>query len=140
MFISELCSIFDYFKTGGDATNPFKRKNSLDSKVPCIEVLPKLISISTQFPTFFANKHNCTFRNQHKFDHYWSLHWQILSFRLDQYLFGFLIFEEISEMLKKNRLEKLVSPVKRSAWLYASTLQNFAGHFVDVNEISFVFS
>ena len=31
-------------------------------------------------------------------------------------------------MLKKNRLEKLVSPVKRSAWLY------------DINEVSIVFS
>ena len=75
MFILELCTIFDYFKIGGEATNHFGRKDSLDSKVPCIEVLPKLISISTQFPTFFANKHNHTFRNQHKFDHYWSLHW-----------------------------------------------------------------
>ena len=43
-------------------------------------------------------------------------------------------------MLKKNRLEKLVSSVKRSALLYASTLQNFAGqHFFDVNEVSIVF-
>ena len=31
---------------------------------------------------------------------------------LDKYLVGFLIFAEISEMLKKNRLEKLVFPVK----------------------------
>ena len=44
-------------------------------------------------------------------------------------------------MLKKNRLEKLVSPVKRSALLHASTLQNFARrHFFDVNEVSIVIS
>ena len=44
-------------------------------------------------------------------------------------------------MLTKNRLEKLVSPVKRSAWLHAFTLQNFARrYFFDVNEISIVFS
>ena len=44
-------------------------------------------------------------------------------------------------MLKKNRLEKLVSPVKRSALLHASTLQNFAWqHFFDVNEVSTVLS
>ena len=61
--------------------------------------------------------------------------------RPDEYLVGFEIFAEFSEMLKKNRLEKLVSPVKWSAWLYASTLQNFARwHFFDVNEASIVFS
>ena len=38
---------------------------------------------------------------------------------------GSLIFAEILEMLKKNQLKKLVSPVKWSAWLLASTLQNF---------------
>ena len=38
---------------------------------------------------------------------------------------GSLIFAEILEMLKKNQLKKLVSPVKWSAWLHASTLQNF---------------
>ena len=45
-------------------------------------------------------------------------------------------------MLKKNRLKKLVSAVKWSAWLYASTLQNFAArrHFFDVNKVSVVFS
>ena len=44
-------------------------------------------------------------------------------------------------MLKKNRLGKPVSPVKRSALLHASTLQNFARrHFFDVNEVSIVFS
>ena len=31
---------------------------------------------------------------------------------IDLYLVGFFTFVEISEMLKKNRLEKLVSPVK----------------------------
>ena len=44
-------------------------------------------------------------------------------------------------MIKKNWLEKLVSPVKRSALLLASTLQNFARwQFVDVNEVFIVFS
>ena len=44
---------------------------------------------------------------------------------------------EILGMLTKNRLEKLVSLLKRSAWLHASTLQNFARrHFFDVNEVS----
>ena len=43
-------------------------------------------------------------------------------------------------MLKKN-LEKLISPVKWSAWLYASALQNFAArHFFDVNKDFIVFS
>ena len=43
--------------------------------------------------------------------------------------------------VKKNRLEKLVSPVKRSTLLHVSTLQNFARrHFFDVNEVSIVFS
>ena len=51
---------------------------------------------------------------------------------------GFLDFRG---NLKKNRLEKLVSPLKRSAWLHASTLQNFARrHVSDVNEVSIVFS
>ena len=55
------------------------------------------------------------------------------------YLVGFFLFAEISEILKKNRLEKLVFPVKWSAWLYASTLQNFARqHFFNVNEVSIV--
>ena len=63
------------------------------------------------------------------------------SFPLDQCLVGFFIFAEISEMLKKTQLEKLVSPVKWSAWLYASTLQNFARwHFFDVNRVSIVIS
>ena len=44
-------------------------------------------------------------------------------------------------MLKKNELEKLVSAMKRSAWLQASILQNFARrHFFDVIEVSIVFS
>ena len=38
----------------------------------------------------------------------------------------FWICAEILGMLNKNRLEKLVSPVKKSSWLHASTLQNFA--------------
>ena len=39
-------------------------------------------------------------------------------------------------MLKENRLEKLVYPVKRSAWLHASPLRNFARrHFFDVHGI-----
>ena len=43
-------------------------------------------------------------------------------------------------MLKKNRLEKLLSLVKRSAWIRVSTLQNFAKrHLFDVNEVSIVF-
>ena len=54
---------------------------------------------------------------------------------------GFLIFAEISEMLKKNRLEKFVSAVKWSTWLYVSTLQNFASrHLFDVNGVSIVIS
>ena len=43
-------------------------------------------------------------------------------------------------MTKKDRLEKFVSAVKRSALLHASTLQNFARrYFSDVNEVSIVF-
>ena len=43
--------------------------------------------------------------------------------------------------VKKKQIEKLVSPVKKSAGLHASTLQNFATqHFFDVNEVSIVFS
>ena len=42
-------------------------------------------------------------------------------------------------MLLKNRLEKIVSSVKWSAWIYASTLQNFARqYFFDVNGVSIV--
>ena len=60
------------------------------------------------------------------------------SFILDCYLIVFLIFAEISEMLKKNRLEKLF-PVKWSAWLYASALQNFTRrHFFYLNGVSIV--
>ena len=60
---------------------------------------------------------------------------------LKWYLVGFLICVGISGMIKKNWLEKLVSPVNRSALLLASTLQNFARwHFVDVNEVFIVFS
>ena len=40
--------------------------------------------------------------------------------------------------VKKNRLEKFVSPVKWSAWLYTSTLQHFARHFFDVNGVFIV--
>ena len=44
-------------------------------------------------------------------------------------------------MLNKNRLGKLVSPVKWNAYFHLSTLQSFARrHFFDVNEVSFVFS
>ena len=64
-----------------------------------------------------------------------------LPFLLDWYLVGFWICAEVSGIFKKNWLEKLVSPVKRSALLHASTLQNFARrHFFDVNEVSIVFS
>ena len=41
----------------------------------------------------------------------------------------------------KEKPTKLVFPVKWSAWLYASTLQNFARrHFFNVNEVSIVIS
>ena len=64
-----------------------------------------------------------------------------LPFLLDWYLVGFWICAEVSGIFKKNWLEKLVSPVKRSALLHASTLQNFTRrHFFDVNEIFIVFS
>ena len=44
-------------------------------------------------------------------------------------------------MLKKNRLEKLVSLLKWGAWLYTSSFENFARrYFFDVNELSSVFS
>ena len=36
----------------------------------------------------------------------------VSSYVIDQYLVGFLIWAEISGMLKKNGLEKLVSPMK----------------------------
>ena len=55
-------------------------------------------------------------------------------------LVGFSISAKISHMLNENRLEKLVSPVKRSACHYASALQNFARrHFSNVNEVTIVF-
>ena len=58
---------------------------------------------------------------------------------LNQNRLAFSRFLDLYE--KKNRLEKLVSLVKRTAWLHASTLQNFARrHFSDVNEVSIVFS
>ena len=61
--------------------------------------------------------------------------------RLEQYLVDFWIWTEISGLLKKNQLEKLVSPVKRSAQLHASTKQNFAWWcFFEVNGISIIFS
>ena len=51
----------------------------------------------------------------------------------------FLDCAETSGELKKNRLEKLVSPVIPR--FHASTLQNFARrYFYDVNEVSIVFS
>ena len=51
------------------------------------------------------------------------------------------ICAEISGLLKKNRLEKLVSPVKRSTYLHASTKQNFAWRcFFEVNRIPIIFS
>ena len=53
---------------------------------------------------------------------------------------AFAIYSYIVIYLKmlNNRLEKFVYPVKLSAWLYASALQNFAmHHFFDV---SIVFS
>ena len=59
---------------------------------------------------------------------------------LDQYLVGFWVCAEISGLLKKNRLEKLVSRVKRSAYLHASTKQNFLWRrFSEVNRISIIF-
>ena len=43
------------------------------------------------------------------------------------------------ENVKKKQLGKLVSPVKRSTWLYASTFQNFARrHFFGVDGVSIV--
>ena len=43
-------------------------------------------------------------------------------------------------MLKKNGVEKLVSPVKCSTWLYVSYLEKFARwHLFDVNKVSVVF-
>ena len=61
--------------------------------------------------------------------------------RLEQYLVDFWIWTEISGLLKKNQLEKLVSPVKRSAQLHASTKQNFDWRcFFELNGISIIFS
>ena len=65
----------------------------------------------------------------------------ICLFYLDWYLVGFWICAEVSGILKKNWLEKLVSPVKRSALIHASILQNFTRrHFFDLNKIFIVFS
>ena len=57
-------------------------------------------------------------------------------------LAGFSICAEMTGLLKKNWLEKPAFPVKRSAWLHASsTLQNFARRdFFEVIEVSFVLS
>ena len=53
-------------------------------------------------------------------------------------LVGFLIFAEI---LKKSWVEKRISPMKWSTYLYISTLQNFAKHhFFDVNGVYIVIS
>ena len=44
-------------------------------------------------------------------------------------------------LLKKNRLEKIVSPMKKSAELHASTKQSFAWpRFFEANGISIAFS
>ena len=70
-------------------------------------------------------------------EHLW---WLLLFFDVvrNRLVFSrFFLFAEISEMWKKNQLEKLVSPMKWSAWLYASTLQNFTRrHFFDDNGVS----
>ena len=59
----------------------------------------------------------------------------ICLFYLDWYLVGFWICAEVSGILKKNWLEKLVSPVKRSSLLHASILQNFTRrHIFDLNK------
>ena len=47
-----------------------------------------------------------------------------------------LDFRGNHEKLKKNRLEKLVSPMKWSTWLYTSKFQNVAmWRFFDINEV-----
>ena len=53
----------------------------------------------------------------------------------------FWICAKIPGILKKNQLEEFVSPVKKSALLHASNMQNFVRqHFFDVNEVCIVFS
>ena len=60
----------------------------------------------------------------------------IATFWVDYYLVGFFICAENLGMLKKNRLEKLVPSVKRSAWLQVFALQNFdRQHLFDVNKV-----
>ena len=70
----------------------------------------------------------------------WIVLYNLLNKSFSRLAFSrFFDIRGISEMLKKNRLEKLISPVKWSAWLHASTLQNFARrHFFDVNGVSIV--
>ena len=53
---------------------------------------------------------------------------------------GFGFARKSPGMLEKNRLEKLVTLLKRSVWLHAYNLQNFARrHFFDISEVSIVF-
>ena len=58
---------------------------------------------------------------------------------LDRYLVESFICAEISRMLKKNQLEKLVTPLKRSAWLHPSTHQILPGG-ISLMSTKFVFS
>ena len=51
-----------------------------------------------------------------------------------------LFHEKVMESKLWNLSGKLISHVKRSAWLRVSTSQNFSRrHFFDVNEVSIVF-
>ena len=64
-----------------------------------------------------------------------SVRKEILTYWLLEYLVGFWICGEISELLKKNQLEKYVFSKKK---LHASTRQNFARQrFFAVNGIEF---
>ena len=59
-------------------------------------------------------------------------------FELGQYLVGFWNSPEISDRFKKNLLEKLISPVERSALPHASNFDR--RNFFDLNDVSIVFS
>ena len=79
-----------------------------------------LILLGVAFPAFESK--NFLFQ---------SLAWNVFRFRG---ICKFFYNEELCAFFEKNWL-------KWSAWLYASTLQNFVRrHFFDVNKVSFVFS
>ena len=104
---------------------------------------------STMFRPIFRHIRACwgTLRHIEAYSDIIVAYWAIFRTLGNLCIYNRLVFSQLFDFcgnlgnVKQNRLEKLVSPVKWSAWLYPSTLQNFATrHFFDVNEVSIVFS